>query len=100
MHNVFCARPFKDTRDVYNAVCIDPYSLEFTADRFKTQKMCNEAVHREPYTLRYVPDHLGTQEMCDEAVLIFPNEYNKTKGICSEAVSLMTLRHKGYADAT
>ena len=82
------------------AVCIDPYSLEFTADHFKAKKTCNEAVHREPYTLRYVPDHLGTQEMCDEAVLIFPNEHNKTKCICSEAVSLITLRHKGCADAT
>ena len=76
------------------AVCIDPCSLEFTADQFKTQKMCNKAVRRELYTLRYVSDHLGTQEMCDEAVLIiFPNEFNKTKGISSEAVSLITLRH-------
>ena len=76
------------------AICIDPYSLEFVPDRFKIQEMFNEAMRREPYALRYVPNHLRTQEMCDEAVcIILPDEY-KTKGICSEAVDLITLRHK------
>ena len=53
------------------AVCMDPYSLEYVPDRFKTEEMCNKAVRSEPYTLRYVPDHLKTQEMCNEALRIF-----------------------------
>ena len=54
-------------------VCIEPYSLEFVPDYFKTQEMCNEAVRKEPYTLRYIPGHRRTQEICDDALrTIFP----------------------------
>ena len=102
IHDVFCDRPLKTQEMCTKAVCIDPYSIEFIADHFKTQEMCNEAVRRKPYTLRYVPDDLRTQEMYKEAVRItFPDEYNKTKGIYREAVSLITLRHmhKRFVDA-
>ena len=44
-------------------VDIEPLSLAYVLDRFKTQGICNKAVRREPYTLVYVPDHLRTQEM-------------------------------------
>ena len=30
--------------------------------------MCNEAVHIEPCSLTYVPDHFKTEEMCSDAV--------------------------------
>ena len=39
-------------------VLIEPYSLAFVHDRFKTKGMCNDAVHREAYTLGHVLDHL------------------------------------------
>ena len=79
------------------AVRMDPYSLEFVTDRFKTEEMCNKAVRRKRYTLRYVSDHLKTKEMCDEAVRIVFLDQHKTKGVRNEAVSLITLRHKGCA---
>ena len=76
---------------------MDPYSLEFVPDHFKTEEMCKKAVCRKPYTLRYVSDHLKTKEMCDEAVrIVFLDQY-KAKGARNEAVSLITLRHKGRA---
>ena len=47
------------TQEMYNAVVlIEPYSLAFVHDRFKTKGMCNDAVHREAYTLGHVLDHL------------------------------------------
>ena len=86
------------TQEMSNkAVCMDPYSLEFVPDHFKTEEMCKKAVCRKPYTLRYVSDHLKTKEMCDEAVrIVFLDQY-KAKGARNEAVSLITLRHKGCA---
>ena len=64
---------------------VDPYSLEFVPDRFKTEEMCNKAMRREPYTQRYVPDHLMTQEMCNKALRII---FSDAKGMCNEAVGL------------
>ena len=34
--------------------------------------MCNEAVSIEPRSLAYVPDRFKTQKMCDEAVDVNP----------------------------
>ena len=39
------------------AVYMEPHSLAFVHNRFKTQAMFDLAVHRKPYTLDYVPDH-------------------------------------------
>ena len=44
-------------------VLIEPYSLAFVPDRFKTEGMCIKAVEADPSDLRYIPDHLKTQEM-------------------------------------
>ena len=41
-------------------VHIEPSSLAFVPDHFKTQEMCSQAVEVDPYTLRYVPFHLRT----------------------------------------
>ena len=57
------------TQEICNKVVhIEPRSLEFVPDLFKTEEMCNEAVEADPYTLRYVPVHLRTQEMCIKVV--------------------------------
>ena len=55
--------------------------------------MCNEAVCREPYTLDYVPDHFKTLEMCNEAmcdnpVLFLVPERFKTQEMCIKAVEV------------
>ena len=49
-------------------VHIEPRSLAFIPDHFKTQAMCNEAVEADPYTLKFVPLHLRTHEMCKRAL--------------------------------
>ena len=47
-------------------VHIEPRSLEFIPDHFKTQEMCNEAVEVDPCTLKFVPVHLRTYEIRKE----------------------------------
>ena len=48
---------------------IEPLSLTYVPDNFKTQEMCIEAVQIEPNFLACAPDDLfKTQEMCNEAV--------------------------------
>ena len=42
------------------AIRIEPRSLAFIPDHFKTQEMCNEAVEEDPCTLEFVPGHLKT----------------------------------------
>ena len=42
------------------AIRIEPRSLAFIPDHFKTQEMCNEAVEEDPCTLEFVPGHLRT----------------------------------------
>ena len=37
------------------AVWIEPRSLSFVPDRFKTEGVCIKAVRRNPYALDYVP---------------------------------------------
>ena len=46
---------------------IEPLSLAYVPDHFKTPEMCNEAVSKKAYMLKYVPD-LKTQKMCEKAV--------------------------------
>ena len=48
------------------AMRIEPYSLAFVPDCFKTQEMCEI----DPFNLWYVPDNLKTQGMCIRAVEI------------------------------
>ena len=70
---------------------MDPYSLEFVPDHFKTEEMCKEAVNNKAYMLRYVPDHLKTQEMCEKvmnvrpAALFFITNCFKTQKTCDKA---------------
>ena len=54
------------------AVDIEPVSLAYVPDRFKTQEMCVDAVRRYTYTLYYVADHFKTQEICNEAMFNSP----------------------------
>ena len=42
----------KHKKMCYQAVCLDPYNLEFVPGHLKMQRMCNKAVNRELYTLR------------------------------------------------
>ena len=49
-------------------VHIEPRSLTFIPDYFKTQRMCERAVENDPYTLEFVPAHLRTFEMRKRAV--------------------------------
>ena len=47
---------------------IEPYSLAFVPDCFKTQEMCDKAVEIDPFILWHVPDNLKMQRMCIRAV--------------------------------
>ena len=44
-------------------VHIEPRSLAFIPDHFKTEEMCSMAVEADPYTLKFAPVHLRTHEM-------------------------------------
>ena len=50
------------------AADIEPLSLAYVPDHFKTQKMCDKAVEGDPWLLKYVPDHFILQDMCEKAV--------------------------------
>ena len=47
---------------------IEPCSLAFVSDYFKTEEMCNDAVEKDPYSLGYVPDHYKTARVCEKIV--------------------------------
>ena len=95
-------------------VHIEPRSLVFVSDRFKTQEMCNEAIEKVPWLLydvhrrtpgmciravekclhplRFIPDHLKTQGICEKAIEKnpwqlgdFPDHF-KTREMCERAV--------------
>ena len=74
------------------AVRINPLSLPFVPDCFKTQEMCDAAAREDPCELEFVPDHFKTQEMCNEAVprysylLEHVPEHFKTKEMCDKTV--------------
>ena len=72
------------------ALGINPLSLPYVPDRFKTQEMCDAAVRKGPCELEFVPDHFKTQKMCNEAVPIYPYlhvpEHLKTHEMCDNAV--------------
>ena len=54
----------------------DARLLEYVADYFKTQAMwIDEAVCREPYTLQYFPDHFIMQEMCEGVMHVRPAKF-------------------------
>ena len=44
------------------AISIEPYSLAFVPDCFKTQEICDKTIEIDPFTLWQVPDNLKTQE--------------------------------------
>ena len=50
-------------------VHIEPRSLEFIPNHFKTQEMCDKAVEVDPYTLKFVPVYLRMGEMSVEKYL-------------------------------
>ena len=50
------------------AIRVDPYSLAFAPDHFKTHKMCDKAIEIDPITLWHVLDKLKVWEMCIRAV--------------------------------
>ena len=73
-------------------VHIEPRTLAFIPDHFKTQKKCNEAVEVDPCTLKFVPVHLRTCEMRKRATEKYlhsmrdvPN-HMKTEELCNKAV--------------
>ena len=41
-----------------------------------TQEMCDKAVRMEPYSLEFVPDRFKTQEMCIRAAKVGPWQLN------------------------
>ena len=47
-------------------VRIDPYSLEYIPNDYKTQEMCNKAVEADPCPLKFVPARFRTH--CLKAV--------------------------------
>ena len=70
---------------------IEPCSLQFVSDHFKTQEMCEKAVGAVPWQVHYLPDHLKTQEMCNEIMRIDPAAFFifnrfKTQEMCEKAV--------------
>ena len=50
------------------AVRIEPRSLSFVPDHFKTEDLWIKVVWKNPYALDYVPDYIMTQKICNEAV--------------------------------
>ena len=54
------------------AVCIEPYSLEFVSNRFITQEMCDKLVCIKLCPLEFVSNNFKTKEMCEKAVYIEP----------------------------
>ena len=51
---------------------IEPLSLAYVPNHFKTEEMCNPAVVLSPYTLKYILDQYRTQEICVIVVCINP----------------------------
>ena len=57
------------TQEMCNEVVhIEPHSLAFIPDLFKTEEMCNKAVGVNLYTLKFIPVCLRTAEICKRAV--------------------------------
>ena len=74
------------------AVDIDPLSLAFIPDHFKTAEMRIEALRMVLYPLPYVPDQCKTLEICEKAVeddpwlLKYVPDHFKTQEICERPV--------------
>ena len=49
------------------AMRIEPYSLPFVPDCFKTQEICNKAIDIDSFVLWHILDNLKTQVMCVKA---------------------------------
>ena len=57
------------TQEMCNEVVhIEPRSLAFIPDLFKTQEMCDKSFEEGPHTLKFVPLNLRTHEMCYRAL--------------------------------
>ena len=69
------------------AVEVDPYTLRFIPNHFKTQKMCDDAVEKYPSSLNFVPVHLRTHEMyrAFEKYLHPMRDVLKTEEMCKKA---------------
>ena len=69
-----------------------PRVLEFVPDHFKTHEMCNEAAEVDPHTLKHVPTHLRMHEMCKSALgkylhpMRFIPDHLKAQEMCEKAV--------------
>ena len=50
------------------AVRIEPRSLAYVPNSFKTEDMCNKAEGRDTHTLDNVSDYIMTQKICNEAI--------------------------------
>ena len=55
---------------------MEPLSLAYVPDHFKTQEMCNEAVRNKLCRLLFVPDHFWTQEMRNEIMRTKPDAFH------------------------
>ena len=81
------------TQEMCNeAVHIEPRSLAFIPDLFKTEEMRNKAVGVNLYTLKFIPFCHRTAEICKRAVEKYPCPIRdvpghlKTQEMCNKAV--------------
>ena len=71
---------------------MEPLSLAYVPDHFKTQEMCNEAVRNKLCRLLFVPDHFWTQEMRNEIMRTKPDAFHhipnqfKPQEMCEKVV--------------
>ena len=42
-----------------------PYSLQFVAGFYKTQKICDKALDTHPFTIKCIPEYYKAQEICE-----------------------------------
>ena len=68
------------------AICMEPYSVEFVADCLKAQEMYNEAVCRGQHALQFIPNcfvvlqEMWCEDFADNDYLIrWRNAYQKSK---------------------
>lgn len=60
---------YSKTQDICDeGVHIEPFSLGFVRNCFKTQTMYSEAVRIKQYLLKFGPDHIYSHEMCNETI--------------------------------
>ena len=85
---------------------IEPRSLAYVPNHFKTQEMCYEAVRNKLCILLFVPDDFKTMEICNEIMRAMLEAFHripncfKTQGMSVEvdpsSLQLVSDRLKGH----